>query len=70
MSAKGDGRIVLRGNNRNNKPDKDKRCCRMDRCGDGICQKVVCDACNVCPCAENATIYPADCNITTSTNST
>ncbi|CEG12211.1 exported hypothetical protein [groundwater metagenome] len=61
MSAKGDGRIVLSGNNKNkrdNKNNKGDRCCCIDNCGDGICQKVVCNACNVCPCAENCQGVP------------
>ncbi|CEG13034.1 hypothetical protein MSIBF_A3120005 [groundwater metagenome] len=73
MSAKGDGRIVLSGNNKNkrdNKNNKGDRCCCIDRCGDGIYQKVVCNTCNVYQCAENANVCHANCNTTTSTNLT
>lgn len=32
----------------------------IDRCGDGVCQEVVCEA-TTCPCAENARTCPQDC---------
>lgn len=35
--------------------------CGVDKCGDGICQAVVCMACG-CPKPESATSCPSDCN--------
>jgi hypothetical protein len=42
------------------KPKRDmKRACK-DKCGDGVCQEIVCMAVG-CPCPESTAICPSDC---------
>lgn len=42
------------------KPKSDlKRACQ-DKCGDGVCQEIVCMAVG-CPCSESTTTCPSDC---------
>lgn len=53
-----DGRVFVQGRSAQGNDSSDAIC--VDKCGDGMCQEIVCMA-QGCPCAESKESCPADC---------